>query len=825
MLKNYITTAINNLLKNKLYSAINIIGLAVGLAACLIITLYVQNELSYDNWEKADLIYRINYRVVNFGTYTNTSVLFLPALKKYFPEDIEFGTRIMNYYGEIQIGDMRYRASFAKVDEDFVNIFKAEVLKGSLKNTLQSPDNIALSEKYAIQYFGDKDPIGEVITFKLGNDNEEQYHVTAVYRFISPKTVLNIPCFSLLEESRLPENFFKWYNQNLKTYVRLSETADIDKFVSRLPNFIDKIPWNGPPEPGKKLSDVIQYPLQKISDIYFNPIDMQARAGNRTVIAVYIIISVLLLIIGCINFVILTTAKATQRAREVAMRKVVGARFKQLFIQFLGESLLITFMAFLVAVAITEVALPFFNTLMDLELAVPYTSPAGYMFALFLVTMVGLSGGLYPAFVLSRFSPARALKANQTTEANGSFKLRNVLVIFQFTASIGLIIATAVAFFQLQYASKHDPGFNPENLLVVHNINNPEVSGHKNTLQEELLKLPEITNAALSSMQPTGLGSYSDYAFRPKNSSSQQDQEFFSYKIMRVGYNFFNTYEISLLSGRYFSRDMDKEEPVSNFYYSPDVNYEQLKDRRIIINEAAARQLGYTSADDAIGEIVVQGVQGKPGYEEYLIIGVVEDSQYNNLRLKPVPEGYRLIPDATYYLTVRYKGDYQKVVKEVERVWHEVLGDITFSYNNVNQNLAATFAQEETENKVLISFALLAVFIACMGLFGMAAFTVDRRVKEIGVRKVMGAKVKDIVRLLGWHFLKPVLIANIIAWPVAIFAMQNWLERFPYRFHPLFMIPICLVSGLIALVIAWFTVAGNTTRVAKSNPIKALRYE
>ena len=302
MLKNYFTTAINNLFKNKLYSAINIIGLAVGLAACIIISIYVQHELSYDrHWEKADLIYRVNQKwngIRGIFEYPGNSVLLLPALKKYFPEDIEFGTRIMNYYGEIQIGDMRYRASFAKVDEDFVNIFKAEVVKGSLKNTLQSPDNIALSEESAIQYFGDKDPIGEMISF-WDNDNEEQYHVTAVYRFISPKTVLDIPCFSLLEESRLPENFFKWYNHSLKTYIRLSETADIDKFVSRLPNFIDKIiPAGRSLEPGEKQSDLIEFPLQKISDIYFNPIFTYARVGNRTVIAVYIIISVLVLIIG-----------------------------------------------------------------------------------------------------------------------------------------------------------------------------------------------------------------------------------------------------------------------------------------------------------------------------------------------------------------------------------------------------------------------------------------------------------------------------------------------------------------------------------------------
>ena len=362
MLKNYITIAINNLLKNKLYSAINIIGLAVGLAACIIISLYVHNELSYDrHWEKADLIYRINYGSPPEITMSYTSVPLLPALKKYFSEDIEFGTRVMKWEGTIQIGDRRYPAFNTNVDEDFINIFKAEVLKGSLKSTLQSPDNIALSEASAIQFFGDNNPIGKVITF-----NEEQYQVTAVYRFISPKTVLNIPCFSLLSESQIPEKFRNWYTNWHDTYVLLSETADIDKFVSRLPDFINKtIPANTKMlKPGQKMSDIEAYSLQKMNDIYFNPFDMglskQTRVGNRTIIAVYIMISVLVLIIGCINFVILTTAKATQRAREVAMRKVVGARFKQLFIQFLGESLLITFMAFLIAIAITELALPFF---------------------------------------------------------------------------------------------------------------------------------------------------------------------------------------------------------------------------------------------------------------------------------------------------------------------------------------------------------------------------------------------------------------------------------------------------------------------------------
>ena len=376
---------------------------------------------------------------------------------------------------------------------------------------------------------------------------------------------------------------------------------------------------------------------------------------------------------------------------------------------------------------------------MDLELAVPYTSPKSYIFALFLVTMVGLSGGLYPAFVLSRFSPTKALKSNQATDAGGSFKLMNILVLFQFTASIVLLIATSVAWFQLLYASKHDPGFNPDNLLVVEGIAKRDISAHRKALQQELLKLPEITDAALSSNQPNELkgGRTTRMPFRPKTSSSKQDQEK-GINNMYVDYNFFNTFKISLLSGRYFSRDMDKEEPSP--FGPPNKNTEEKKDIRIIINSAATRQFGYISADEAIGEIIIQGEQGKPGYTEYSIIGVVEDSQYRNLRLKPAPEIYRLNPDVTYFLTVRYKGDYQKIVKDVKRVWHEVVGDITFRDNDVKQKLAATFAKEEKENKVLIAFAMFSVFIACMGLFGIAAFTVERRHKEIGVRKVMGQK-------------------------------------------------------------------------------------
>ena len=829
MLKNYFTIAINNLIKNKLYSAINIIGLSIGLAAFLLITLYVKDELSFDKqWENADNIYRIN-KVINYnnspqGPYPRTSPALLPALKKYFPDDIEIGTLIYGINEEIKIEDRYYQENIAEVDKDFLKIFNLDIVNGSLENTLKAPDNIALSEQTAIKYFGKKEPVGEVVTI-----SKKSYKVTAVYNLISSKTVLNIPCFILRDESTTLQLEKIWGFSDFETYIRFSKTTEINKIIEKLPDFVDdNIPTNTKRlAPGKKVSDVIGYSFQKIGDIYFAPFISdpfwQSKVGNMKVITVYIIISIIVLSIGCINFIILTTANATKRAREVAIRKAVGARFRQLIFQFLGESVIITFLAFLIAVGIVEFVLPFFELWSNLVLTVPYSSLTGYIFALLLIILVGLGGGLYPAFVISGFLPAQVLKTNKTSDSAGSFRLKNILVVFQFTASIVLTVAAVVAYFQLQFTANLNPGFNPENLIVVEGIDKPDVKNHIKTFQQELLKLPEVVNVCLSSRQPRELnGGVSSFTeFRPE-SGDYKDKQIPPFDGIFVDYNFFKTYEIPLLSGRYFSSEMDHEV----FREQQNTTQKEKKIERIIINKTATRELGYKSENDAVGQYLLD-VDAKPGQnKKYSIIGVIDDSQYSSLRTKPNPTVYNLIPPFyTYFLTVRFQGDYQTVVKEVERIWHNVVGETPFRSTIVKQSLAEAFLQEKIENNILIIFTLLAIFIACMGLFGMTSFTVDRRAKEIGIRKVMGAKVKDIVKLLSWQFLKPVILANIIAWPMAIFAMQSWLERFPYRFNQLLMIPICLVSGLIALAIAWFTVAGNTTRVAKSKPIKALRYE
>ncbi|MBN1472922.1 MAG: ABC transporter permease [Syntrophaceae bacterium] len=833
MVKNYLITAINNLLKNKLYSAINIIGLAIGLSAFILLTLYVLDELSYDKqWDDAECIYRIS-TVMNLGTPMEFKMQGAPsmvpsAFKDFFPENIKFGTSIKKIPGELQIGDIRYPGPLSRVDQDFINIFQCELLFGNLQSTFKSPNNIALDEELAKKCYGDKNPTGEMITFISNSGDKIEYKVSAVYRFKSSNTVLSVSCFSLKDNAG--EGELSWQFSADGTYIRLKEAADIERINKRLPDFIDQKVPHGKLPTGKKLSDLLSFPLQKMSDMYFDPlispVEQQTKSGNRAVINIFMMISALVLIIACINFIILTTANATQRAREVAMRKVVGARFGQLFCQFIGESVLITLAAALLSIALLETSLPLSEMIMDKNLVVPYSSPGSYLFMTLLVIIVGLLGGIYPAFVLSGFSPSRALSANKTIRAEGSLMFRNILVVFQFAISIALIIATAIAYFQLRYTSKHDPGFNPENLLVLEEIGRAsDTKNYANTLQQEFLKLPAVNNVGLSTSQPTKKGGiiYILPPFRPKTDDSTQGQEV-TFNVISIDYNFFKTYEMSLLSGRPFIHGLDQEE---SRIYNPDsdTSNENKGQKRILINNTAARQLGYASPEEAIGKILECGEPGSREYEEFTIIGVVADSQYESLRKKPVPEAYNLSTDQTQFVTIRYHGDYQTIVDVAKNVWQKVVGDIPFNYSSVKLNLAASFSQEEKENRALISFASLAVFIACMGLFGMASFTVDRRSKEIGLRKVMGATVKDIVILLGWQFLKPVIIANFIAWPVAIYAMQNWLERFPYRFNPIYMIPVCLLSGFIAFIIAWLTAAGITTRDARRNPIHSLRYE
>ncbi|MGD9158557.1 MAG: ABC transporter permease [Desulfobacteraceae bacterium] len=824
MLKNYLTIAINNLLKNKLYSAINIMGLAIGLAACIVIALYVKDQYSYDKqWEHSDKIYRVNTKATIPGMesmrFAFTPLPAMPQLQKYFQGKFEQSTRTFSHNMVIDTGNAQFEDTVVQVDPAFIKMFKLEALAGSMETTLTNPNNIALSEEASCRYFGTQIPIGKVITMNIMGTKID-YKVTAVYS-VPGNSVFDIPLLSLLDDAYLPPVLKNWHDLNTAAYFQLKNNIDIETLKPLIPAFVDRYFDISRiiSDPALPASQVIKMDFQKLVDAHLDSAwDSTRTGGNKTAVMSFAAIAFLVLLIGCLNFTILTTARATQRAKEVAMRKVVGAKRRQIIVQFLGESTLIVLLAMILSLGIIEIILPVFESIVGKALSLEYSSPFTILQLLGLLFIFGISGGLYPAFILSGFRPGNTLKANHSKETQRSKSLRTALVIFQFSISIILIIATSIIYVQVHYSINRDPGFNKENMLIINKIAlHPELSERAELLKRELMNLSNISDVCFSQIQPSE---------KIINASTYKHQGIAetSYHIFTSGvcYDYFSTYKIPIIAGRNYDEDRDLAEPELDINFESNIiPSKKLSERNIIINESASRELGFSTVEEAVGKIIINTTST----HNYTIIGVVADNHIFSINARPRAEAYLLEPGRADIVTVRYKGSAGVTLEQVKSVWKKVMGDIEISTVFVDQLLAKEFKQEQTEMKVLTSFSLLAIVIACMGLYGSASFTVERRIKEIGLRKVMGAKVKNIISLLLWQFSKPVLVANIIAWPIAIFAMQSWLEQFTYRFNPLLMIPICLVSGLIALVIAWFTVSGNTTRVAKSRPIKALRYE
>ncbi|MGD9158242.1 MAG: ABC transporter permease [Desulfobacteraceae bacterium] len=799
MLKNYFTIAINNLLKNKLYSAINIIGLAVGLSACIVIALYVKNEFSYDKqWNDADRIYRVTSQLKLPGKkpslYSDAPLQAMPLLEELFKDKIEQSARTFAGNIIIETGTSRFQEMLVLVDPDFPGMFKSNVITGSLDSTLTEKNNIALSADVASRIFGEQNPLGKIITANIGNLRTD-YKVTAVYR-IQGNTILDVPLISLLDDRLLPPGVYGWFNFNTGSYFKLKDGIDINVLKSLIPSFIDQHVDISKyfSDPVLKPRDILSLDFQKLENAHLDsPWDTGKAGGNRTSVISFAGISLLVLMIGCINFTILTTAEATQRAREVALRKVVGAKRKQLIVQFLGESTFIVLLAIILSTGIVEIMLPVFESIMGKTLSIDYTSPYTLLPLGALLIIVGISGGLYPAFILSGFRPGDILKSNKSKETRNSILFRSMLVVFQFTVSIILIIATAVIYIQVEYSMNRNPGYNKDNLLLINRISSNEITGDKmDVFKQELLNLTDITDVAFSRVQPSQQNETNQIFWHPGHPE-------ISYTIAdeSISYDYFKTYQIPVIAGRDYSVERDIPEPewdMAKSTYGTNDSQNPVE-RNIIINESAARQMGFSNPEEAIGKMLYSTTLSNINHT---VIGVVADNQIYSIDAPPRAEVYMLHPEIVSAITIRFKGSSQKILKQILSVGKKVMGDIEISTVLVDQLVAQEFKQQRTEGKIIVSFSILTILIACLGLFGSASFTVERRTREIGLRKVMGAKIKDIVNLLGWNFLKPVLIANVIAWPVAIFAMQSWLERFQYRFNPLLMIPIPIKDALIA---------------------------
>ncbi|WP_371372852.1 ABC transporter permease [Thalassotalea aquiviva] len=826
LLSNYITSGWRNILNNKLFSAINIFGLAIGLAAVVMIMLYVKHETSYDQfWQKADRIHRahITFKVPGRDEMNGVSSPgpMIHALKKDFAQ-VEHATRIggwgptITYNGENFVEDVRL------VDSEFVDVFDLEVVKGDLKAALADNHSIVLNESMAYKFFADEEPLDKILSLDF-NHFQRDYKVAAIIKDLPDNTQLDLPMLVLIDEKDWETEqymFHAWFSINSQLYFTTKTASDLDTLNSEFDMFTNnnfpKLPFGGD---DAKSSDFISVTAMNIKDLHLEATgfgEMRPQ-GNKTMVVTFSAVAALILLIACINFMNLSTAQASKRAKEVSLRKVLGASRTNLIVQFLGESVLMTSMAFILAFGLVELTLPMYNEVLNKQLSVSYTASNLTGLAGFAL-VVGLISGLYPAFVLSHFRPAKVLKANKSAETKASVKLRAALVVFQFAVSIGLFVSTAVVYSQIQYALNMDAGYNKDNVMVIFRVGQEEASNKRETIIEELRKLPQVTNITYSNETPGSSNENNTMMRTPEMSTD--DPILIGQR--GVGYDFFETYQINLVAGRTYDRERNDQSPTT----------EQLRngegfDGTIVINESALKRLGLGTPQEAIGKTVITS-RGNPTENLSLnltVIGVVEDIHFSSLRSTIRPEVYPLSHSYGRSISVRFTGDPELIKNDAQAIWRQQVPNIPFSHGFVEDSIAELYQQEQGEATLFAAFSGLAIFVACLGLYGLASFSAYRRTKEIGIRKVMGASVIKIVTMLVLQFSKPVLIACLVAWPVAFYFMSDWLQTFVYRIDSVTIILMCALSGLFALTIAWLTVASNSIKVARANPISALRYE
>ncbi len=822
LISNYFMTGLRNMLNHKLFSAINIIGLSIGLAACLMIALFVRDEISYDKfWSKSERIYRLHATYQFPGRDPNQWVLTsgktYQPLKRDFPA-IEHAARLTRTESAFIMDGTYFEETVALIDPEFFKIFDINTIYGDVEAALNDSSSLVLNETLARKYFGETNPINQILTLDF-DIYERDYRVAAVIQDLPENSQIQLnAAIPIIEEDWSGRDYLfeSWNSVNFQLYFSVKEGTDIRDINNQLPAFIDR---NFPKTTDNNPSDNIKFKAMNIGDLHLKAEgigDWRPR-GSMTGVVTFSVIAVLILVIASINFMNLSTARASQRAKEVSLRKVMGASRKNLITQFIGESILLTLFGLLIALTIVEIILPTYNDILGKDLAIDYLSSDILLIAA-LAVCVGIIGGIYPAFILSSFRPAEILKANKSSESSKSVRLRAMLVVIQFSISIILFVSTAVVYGQMMYAVNLDLGYNKHNLLVINNVYRDAATNKLPALLNEIRRIPGVEYATYSRTAPGYKNSNS--AKLRSDDMSMDDAPVLTSR--GVGYDYFKTYDIKLLAGREY--DLEHNDVSAT--------YEDIKAGRgyassIIINEAAVRRFGFNSPEDAIGKMLYRNIGSRDNVveAEYSIIGVTPNIHFDSLKKTMGPVIYPMESELIRAISIRYNGNPMTLVDQVQSIWQQEVATVPFSYDFVEDVVAALYEAEAGQATMFAAFSILAILIASLGLYGLASFTAQRRTKEIGIRKVMGATVTDIVKLLVWQFSKPVLISNIIAWPLSYLIMTMWLENFVYRIEGFVIIGFCIAAGVCSLLVAWGTVAGNSIRVAKTNPIKALRYE
>lgn len=823
MLKNYWVTAIRTLQKNGLYTFITVFGLAVGLSSSLIILQFVRSELAFDRWVPwADRIAVFESEFAIPGRelmkLAGAPGPAMAALQKDFPGEIEAATRTFARRPLLKRGTDVFRERVHMVDPTFFDVFDLPLLAGDRESALGDDRSIILSKDLAEKYFGTEDPIGQTLELN-DNRNPRTVRVTGIMADPRPDASFRWRALIRFEESSYEDEPWiakQWTSVNSELFVKMTSREALTAVNGDLPAFeernIPNMAFNGKDFAIHEFLTLRTVPLPE----YHLFSTEQSESGAYVWVLTFGVVALLIIFIACVNFVNLSTARASQRAREVALRKVVGASRTELVVQFLGESLLLTALSLLVGLALTEVSLPWFSTWLDRPLQLTYLGAGSILpWLLALLLGVGLGAGLYPALYLSRFKPSAVLKANRSTTGGSTARLRAALVTLQFAVSIGLMICTAVVVGQAYYAVNKDLGYRKDGILVVRGMGRKETQAKADFLRERALSIPGVLGATLSSDVPTDDNENNLLVQVPGRTQEQP----LVFGRLIFGPDFRATYGIDLVAGRDFDRD--RQQDVARSLESSD--WDSTRTLSVMVNEAAVRALGHAQPDEAIGaQVEISTAPGKTINAE--IVGVIDDFHYFSVRKQIRPCVYLNVTDAYWDLSVRYAGvSVNRVRDALEAQWNQVAPGIPFRAQILEGLLWEQYEREVRVAQIFGFFAVLAIVIACLGLYGLAAFTAARRTREIGIRKVLGATVWDIVRLMVWQLSRPALWANLVAWPVAFLIMRWWLEGFFYRIslNP----ALFFVAGFVAIAIAWLTVVRHAHRVSMTSPASALRYE
>src|SRR5664279_339546 len=794
MLKNYFKIAFRNLWRHRVFSLINIIGLTVGMTACFLIFLYVRFELSYDSMHsKADRTYRI---ICDIKTPTETLKTSGPSwavgphlIKGDFPQ-VEAAVRTTNNSFLVRKGNVKFQElNTLMADSSFFQVFDFKLIRGNPSTALNDQLSIVFTKSAAKKYFGDADPVGQTV---LLTGDGFTAKITGLMQDLPENSTIKadlIISMNTLTRKFKPTLNDQWGNYGNTAYVLLKPGASAIAFTKQLPAFLEKMN-------GTEMKQLNMYPtlmLEKFRDVYLRSTRDGSKKGNINNVYTFSIIAVFILLIACFNFVNLTTARSAERAKEVGIRKVVGAGKPQLTRQFIGESVLLCVIAFVFTLGLAALLLTSFNMLVGKTISPGVFHDMKFVGILFLSSIgIGLLAGLYPALVLSSFKPISVLKGRFSTGTKGIL-LRKGLVISQFTPSIILIISTIIVYSQLSFMRGQDLGFSKDQMMVISSNGDPA----KESFMHQIQAIPGVKSVSMASSVPGGgnPGAYSQIQ------NAKGEMQIANLDLYFVDFEYLKQMDIKMVAGRMFSRSFMTDTTQS-----------------MILNESAAKLFGYRSAQDAVGRNFDQwGRKGK-------IIGVMKDFHFRSLQEEIKPLSMRIEPTGCDLITVKVSAaQLPTTISAIEKKWNTLIPARPFSYYFLDEFFDRQYQSEQRFGKLFLNFAVLAIIISCLGLLGLASYSTMQRTREIGIRKVLGATVPNIVNLLTKDFLKLVSIAIVVASPIAWFVMHKWLQDFAYR------IPIAwwvfAIAAFAAAFIAVITVSFQAIRAAVSNPADSLRTE